>query len=660
MAVTLMKIAMYLENKNISSVDLRFPEQGNPGVGGTEFNFITLASELQNRYHFLKIKMFAQATQLLPENVACQQAFSCVKAVELAISQGFEFFVWRPTVREDASQLVNNISSYAIKFIIWAHNTPESEILSKLAIAENVRRFVPVGHYQKRAIQSAEIRKKTTAIHNGFHFKAYQGTAEKDPNLVVYTGSIIPVKGFGLLAKAWPKVIQQCPNAKLVVIGSGQLYNRNAKLGPWRIADADFENSAIIPYLSDENGKLISSVIFKGVMGAEKIPLLKQAICGVVNPTGKGENCPGSAIEFLAAGTAVVSAASEGILDVVDDGITGILGHGVDELAVNITLMLKETEYAVKLGNSGPDIIQTRFNYDKICDEWMTLFAEEQSFQSLNDNYFLPISKTELKHDIAIRRGLANLPINDQFQLYSHLTQLISNRRSLSIKQKNEGWEVTTNGKCFNFPTGIPSVKLLMCSFDYANWLQRKYTLPGFVELNGGDTVLDCGAFVGGFAYAAAELGCKVICVEPDSNNCEFVEKNTKQFEAVLVECAGLHENVGNMVMNMVDNPVEHSMLTPDAGNPIESRTVPVFTIDAIAQKHKIDKFDFAKIEAEGVELEILRGMQTLHISKLAVDCSPERNGESPMQEIKTLLKLKGYQTISRGWILFARKQNDK
>lgn len=655
-----MKIALYLENSNIKNVDLRTPETGNPGIGGTEFNFVTLALELHRRYEFLNIKMFAQSAQLLPDALRVERADNCLKAVERAVEQGHEFFVWRPTVREDAAKLVESIQSFPIKFIIWAHNTPLSSIIQALADAPNVRRFVPVGEWQKRAIDNNDIQHKVTRIHNGFHSQAYQGHAKKDPNLVVYTGSLIPTKGFGLLAEAWPRVLKKCPDAKLVVIGSGQLYNRNAKLGSWGIAEEVFETEKIIPYLSDEQGNKLPSVDFKGVMGAEKIPLLKQAICGVVNPTGKGENCPGSAIEFLAAGTAVVSASSEGILDVVDDGVTGLLGQGVQELADNLIFMLKNPDYAQRLGGNGPQVISQRFDYEKICDEWVRMLAEEQQYKNHKDRYFLPLSKQELQCDVAIRRASRVLPLEQQFELYAHVTQLDQRRFPLTINKLHEGWEIKANGKAFCFPFGIPSVKLLMCSFGYDEWLYRKYTLPGFVEINGCDTVLDCGAFVGGFAYAAASVGCNVICVEPDLVNCRFVKVNTAKFANISIECAGLHESVGEMVMNVVDNPVEHSMLAPDAGNPVESRTVPILTIDALTRKHNLDKFNFAKIEAEGVELEILRGMLECHIQKLAVDCSPERNGESPMLEIQALLKSKGYQTISRGWILFARKKNEQ
>ncbi|WP_296049331.1 glycosyltransferase family 4 protein [uncultured Alteromonas sp.] len=370
-----MKVALYLENQNIANVNLRHPELGNPGVGGTEFNFITLAIELQRRYPFIDITLMAQSTALLPVELKVVQAQDCLAAVNCAVERGCELFIWRPTVRADAAELISRLESYAMAFVIWAHNTPQQEYLAAFAKATNVKSVVAVGEWQHQSIQYPAIQSKLTHIYNGFNAVSYQGDVLKDPNLVVYTGSLIPVKGFGLLAQAWPKVLKKCPTARLLVIGSGQLYDRNATLGPWNIADEQFENEHIIPFLSTSEGLPHPSVVFTGIMGIHKIPLLKSAICGVVNPSGKGENCPGSAIEFMASGTAVVSAASEGVQDIITDGFTGLLGDGVEALSANLITLLQHPEQAIKLGENGPWEVHKRFSYSRICAQWLAILV---------------------------------------------------------------------------------------------------------------------------------------------------------------------------------------------------------------------------------------------------------------------------------------------
>lgn len=60
-------------------------------------------------------------------------------------------------------------------------------------------------------------------------------------NIVTYIGSIVPSKSFHWLAKAWPNVLKRVPDAQLYVIGSGNLYNKDAKLGKYGVASKEYE-----------------------------------------------------------------------------------------------------------------------------------------------------------------------------------------------------------------------------------------------------------------------------------------------------------------------------------------------------------------------------------------------------------------------------------
>ena len=93
----------------------------------------------------------------------------------------------------------------------------------------------------------------------------------------MYLGSLVPQKGFHLLAKIWLKVVERVPNARLVVIGSGKLYDSNAQLGDWNIADKNYEDKYIKPFLVDiESGNPHASVKLMGKMGLEKKELLSK------------------------------------------------------------------------------------------------------------------------------------------------------------------------------------------------------------------------------------------------------------------------------------------------------------------------------------------------------------------------------------------------
>ena len=69
---------------------------------------------------------------------------------------------------------------------------------------------------------------------------------------------------------------------------------------------------------------------------------------------------------------------------------------------------------------------------------------------------------------------------------------------------------------------------------------------------------------------------------------------------------------------------------------------------------------DFAKIEAEGAEPEVLEGLASTSIPKLAVNCDPERDGESPREAVIARLEAIGYETVvvgDAGRTVFARAE---
>ena len=94
-----------------------------------------------------------------------------------------------------------------------------------------------------------------------------------------YVVSLVPAKGFYLLASSWPAVLAKLPDSQLCVVGAGKLYNRNSVLGKWNIADEKFENK-FMKHITNDN-QVLPSVHFLGVLGEEKNDLLLKCRVGV-------------------------------------------------------------------------------------------------------------------------------------------------------------------------------------------------------------------------------------------------------------------------------------------------------------------------------------------------------------------------------------------
>jgi hypothetical protein len=75
------------------------------------------------------------------------------------------------------------------------------------------------------------------------------------------------------------------------------------------------------------------------------------------------------------------------------------------------------------------------------------------------------------------------------------------------------------------------------------------------------------------------------------------------------------------------------------------------------AEDLALEQIDFLKVEAEGVETEIVKSMGDFPVRKLAVDCSPERDGVSNLEEIAGYLEGRGFSIMTRNWMVFARSR---
>ena len=72
-----------------------------------------------------------------------------------------------------------------------------------------------------------------------------------------------------------------------------------------------------------------------------------------------------------------------------------------------------------------------------------------------------------------------------------------------------------------------------------------------------------------------------------------------------------------------------------------------VYTIDFLFKKFSINANKvFLKLEAEGFEFEILKGLKEQRPRCISVDISPEMNGKSPIEGVTNYLIRKGYKLI--------------
>lgn len=165
-------------------------------------------------------------------------------------------------------------------------------------------------------------------------------------------------------------------------------------------------------------------------------------------------------------------------------------------------------------------------------------------------------------------------------------------------------------------------------------------------HINPGDTVVDVGAFIGDhtLAYARATHGVdsgRVIAIEPNPTTFECLRRNMAGLSHVECHNIGLGDKPGEMGVAQSENA--------GASHLKSGKGVKIRTLDSFG----LERCDFIKIDAEGMEVKILRGAE-----KTITSCRPtmfievnrgalERAGSSE-SELLSEIERHGYEISGR------------
>lgn len=387
----MLKVGFYIKNKNISKVDCSSIIDGNPGIGGTEYLFYLTAYLLKTTYkEELDVRMLVSTHCILPLDMPFQVVEDKRSAISLADKDNYDILVVKYEELDFYEGVYDN-AGLKVKIVIWAHNIIPNHILRKISKLKSITCIVNVGREQLDLYRDSKAFLKSTFIYNGLDIKPieyYIGNSIpfiKRNKEVTYLGSLIPIKGFHLLAEAWPKIIEYVPDAHLNVIGSGKVYNVNAKLGKYGIADEEYEN-VFMKYLTDTTGNVLPSVTFYGKMGKEKELILGRTKVGVPNPSGNSETFCLSAVEMELFQCKIVTKKYVGFLDTVPSS-AGILYVDVNHLADYIIKELNCHDY--KDYNITYQYIYENFSLKVVLQQWNQLFYNIKKGYPLEHEHYL-------------------------------------------------------------------------------------------------------------------------------------------------------------------------------------------------------------------------------------------------------------------------------
>jgi glycosyltransferase involved in cell wall biosynthesis len=205
------------------------------------------------------------------------------------------------------------------------------------------------GFLAERAIRLGVPREKVAITPNGIDFNEVPQNISKEKNRVICVARLSWEKGLNFLLAAWPKVLAEFSDAKLVFVGEG---DKRAEIEK-QIEELNLENS----------------VELKGRMSHSET-LIEIAKSEVFVCPSLAEGLGNVFIEAQACGTPAIGTRVGGIPDVIKDGISGLLIEPKNSMAIATALLrlLKDVELRQELARNGLEGTK-QFDWRKIIEK---------------------------------------------------------------------------------------------------------------------------------------------------------------------------------------------------------------------------------------------------------------------------------------------------
>jgi glycosyltransferase involved in cell wall biosynthesis len=209
----------------------------------------------------------------------------------------------------------------------------------------NLRRASRIAAVSRNAkidlLRSGADPSRVHVIPNGVDVERFADAAPRSLDLpdgafvVMFCGLFYPWHGVGHLAAAFPRVLEEVPDARLVLVGDGE--------------EAGLARSLL------EQAGIAEHVLMTGLVPREAVPGYLAAADVLVSPHVRNDGFIGSPIklwEYMAAGRAIVATRVAQLAEVLEDGRTALLvgPDDPDQLSAAITRLANDASLRHALG----------------------------------------------------------------------------------------------------------------------------------------------------------------------------------------------------------------------------------------------------------------------------------------------------------------------
>jgi FkbM family methyltransferase len=168
-------------------------------------------------------------------------------------------------------------------------------------------------------------------------------------------------------------------------------------------------------------------------------------------------------------------------------------------------------------------------------------------------------------------------------------------------------------------------------------------------------TMIDVGAHVGTALAPFARAGWQVVAFEPDSVNRKRLEESFRSFPNVSIDPRALADEprkAATLFRSEVSTGI--SSLSPFHSSHVAAGTIDVTTLETVSRDRSIRSLDFLKIDTEGYDLPVLKGLPWRTLKPRVILCEFEDTKTGPLgysfRDLGDFLQERGYKLIVSEW----------
>lgn len=238
-------------------------------------------------------------------------------------------------------------------------------------ITEKIRREFP------------EFSARTKTVYNGANHEKFKRRSKEDPGRdstkpkLLFVGRMSPEKGVHVLIEAVRKLVTDYPAVHLSIVGGVVSAPKEFVAD---LSDDELKAKLMQFYGQHENGddyysylqqmvddRIASNITFTGKIPYDKVADLYEQADILVNPS-LSEPFGMSLVEAMASEKPVVATRVGGMVNIVDEGVTGLLVDcgSEEKLAGAIRYLIENPDLRNRMGKAGRERVMNKFSWERV------------------------------------------------------------------------------------------------------------------------------------------------------------------------------------------------------------------------------------------------------------------------------------------------------